>query len=90
MVPILLMVFVQILLEIFQFYTNGCWYFKDWTNYLDAVLYISCIIFITSATRNCACPTKWQWQIGCVAVFLAWIDLLTFLRMGPGGRNFCY
>ena len=82
----MVMIFVQILFEIFQFYTNGWWYLKDWTNYLDILLYISSFFFIFPATNYCACLNKWQWQIGCVAVFLAWIDLLTFLRMGPGGN----
>ena len=81
-----MMIILQILLEIIQFYTYGLWYLKDWNNYLDIVLYISCIIFVSSALNNCACPTKWQWQIGCIAVFLAWIDLLIFLRMAPGGN----
>ena len=87
MIPIMFMVIVQIILEIIQFYSNGFWYFKDWTNYLDVVLYISCILFVASATNDCACPTYRQWQIGCIAVFFAWIDLLIFLRMGPGGDN---
>ena len=80
------MVIVQILLEFFQLFTNGFWYLKDWTNYLDIVLYFCCILFVSSAANNCACPMKWQWQIGCIAVFLAWINLLIFLRMGPGGN----
>ena len=87
MIPIMMIIIAQTSLEIFKVYTNGLWYLKDWTNYLDILLYISSIIFICSATRNCACPTKWQWQISCFAVFLAWIDLLTFLRMGPGGNE---
>ena len=84
----MVMIIVQILFEIFQFYTNGLWYLKDWTNYLDIMLYFSSILFICLATSDSTCPTKRQWprQVGCVAVFLAWIDLLTFLRMGPGGN----
>ena len=87
MILITIMIIVQITFEIFQFYVNGLWYLKDWTNYVDVAVYITCFMFVVSATNDCACPTYWQWQIGCIAVFLAWIDLLIFLRMGPGGKN---
>ena len=80
------MIIVQIVFEMFQFFIHGLWYLKDWTNYVDVVLYLTSSIFIFSAIHDCACPTYWQWQVGCIAVFLAWIDLLIFLRMGPGGN----
>ena len=83
---ILSMIVLQVLFEIFQFFIHGLWYLKDWTNYVDVILYITSASFIVSAANNCACPTKQQWQVGCIAVFLAWIDLLIFLRMGPGGN----
>ena len=90
MIVIMIMIIVQILLEIFQFYTQGLWYLKDWTNYVDTALYITSLFFIVSALLPCACPAHWQWQFGCIAVFLAWIDLLVFLRMGPGGKALFY
>ena len=90
MILILLMIIVQILFELFQFYIHGLWYLKDWTNYVDFVLHITSFIFVFSAICTCACPTYWQWQIGCIAVFLAWIDLLIFLRMDPGGKLYLY
>ena len=30
--------------------------------------------------RRCQCPTMWQWEIGVVAVFLVWFDLIFILR----------
>ena len=86
MTLIMIMMIVQIILEVIQFYIHGLWYLKDWTNYVDVVLYITCPLFISSAINDCSCPTYWKWQIGCIAVFLAWIDLLIFLRMGYGGK----
>ena len=57
-------------------------YFLDWTNYLEIVLYVFSIAFV-AVFSECACPTNGQWQIGTVAVFFAWIDLLLFLYKLP-------
>ena len=32
---------------------------------------------------DCLCPLTWQWQIGVVAVFLGWIDLIVFISKFP-------
>ena len=57
-------------------------YFLDWTNYLEIILYVFSIAFV-AVFSECACPTNGQWQIGTVAVFFAWIDLLLFLYKLP-------
>ena len=57
-------------------------YWLDWTNYLEIILYVFSISFVIVFDR-CFCPTDNQWQIGTVAVFFAWIDLLLFLYKLP-------
>ena len=79
------MVGILVALEIFQFYTLGLVYLRDWTNYLEVILYITSILFVTSAVQRCVCAAYWQWEVGVVAVFLAWIDFLIFIRILPGG-----
>ena len=79
------MVGILVALEILQVYTLGLTYLHDWTNYLEVILYITSILFISSAVHRCICAAYWQWQVGVVAVFLAWIDFLIFIRILPGG-----
>ena len=59
-------------------------YFKDWTNWVEVPLFIASIIFVLAVVVNeCVCPAIWQWQLGTVVIFFAWIDLLTFLYKFP-------
>ena len=57
-------------------------YWLDWTNYLEITLYTFSIAFVV-VFDDCFCPTDSQWQIGTVAVFFAWIDLLLFFYKLP-------
>lgn len=39
------------------------------------------MVFIPAFPRNkCLCPFEWQWQVGIAAVFLAWTDLVLYMR----------
>ncbi len=80
-----------LLFEVFQICMQGWTYLFDFTNIIDWVLYIcSCIFVSTVWLDDCVCSEYWRWQFGSVAVFLAWIDLLVFLRMLPNGMYYCY
>ena len=57
-------------------------YFTDWTNWVEVPLFLLTPIFVV-VTKKCVCPEKWQWQLGTLVVFLAWINLLTFLYKLP-------
>ena len=42
------------------------------------------ISFVFSVRFNdCFCPNTSQWQLGCVAMFLAWIDLILLMSAIP-------
>ena len=73
----------RLVLELFQFFSIKLYYFLDWVNLVELVLFISAINFTFVFFNDCLCPTVWQWQIGCVAVFLAWIDFIIFIRKLP-------
>ncbi len=80
---VLIMGCLQLIFELFQFVAQQKAYLSNYSNYLDIILYISACIFSSSALLDCVCPNSWQWQVGSVAVFLAWINLLIYLRIMP-------
>ena len=75
--------------EVFKMYTQRIKYFRDWTNYIDLILYISSIIFASSLSEECLCVRDYKWQFGTVATFLSWIDFLLFIRILPCGMFKC-
>ena len=52
----------------------------DWT---DVPSYVFIIIFALIFPYDCPCPPAWQWQIGIIGLFLAWITLLKFANKFP-------
>lgn len=58
-------------------------YFKDFTNWMEMTLFVCSIIFVWVFHSDCLCPLDWQWQVGVVAVFLAWIVLIFFISKLP-------
>ena len=49
-------------------------YIFEW---MEIILFICSIVFVWVFHADCLCPLTWQWQIGVVAVFLGWIDLIS-------------
>ena len=74
---------IKIFFELFQLWQMRLSYFLDWVNYLEWVLFVSSIIFAFIFPSPCFCLPNWQWQIGAIAVFLSWIDLIIFFRKFP-------
>ena len=71
-------------LEIIQFIVDRLGYIKDWNNWIEIPLYICSIVFVWVFHSDCLRPLTWQWQIGVVAVFLGWINLVVFISKFPG------
>jgi transient receptor potential cation channel subfamily A protein 1 len=68
--------------KMYKLYIN--WgYWLEWTNYLEIILYAFSVGFVVAVFDDCFCPTDNQWQIGTVAIFFAWINLLLFLYKLP-------
>ena len=55
----------------------------DWMNVFEISLYILSIMFVSVFGTPCMCPQSWQWQIGVVAILLAWINLIRFCAKFP-------
>ena len=45
-------------------------------------MYILSIPFV-NINHECSCLSHLQWQAGIIAVFLAWLDLLTYIELWP-------
>ena len=58
-------------------------YFVSLVNWLEIILYVFSFIFVWVFHDECLCPYRWQWQLGIVAVFFAWINLMIFFSKFP-------
>lgn len=58
-------------------------YFKDLVTALIFPGAVTAILFTSSVLQDCACPEKWQWQLGTFAVFLGWINFCVLFRKLP-------
>ena len=85
-VPYLVLVFALLHLakELYQICLQRAAYFKEWTNILEWVLYASTIFFILpymcSELASLRGDTRVTWQIGAVAVFLGYCNLILFAQ----------
>ena len=71
-------------LEAAQLYHRVQRYLKEIENYVQVVMYISVIVFVFPVGHNsCWCLPAWKWQIGALALFLAWLNLLLLIRYTP-------
>ena len=73
----------RLILEVVQFIIQFPHYLKDWINWMEVTQYVCSIIFVCVFRNCCLCPLTWQWQVGVVAVFLGWIDLIVFISKFP-------
>ena len=55
-------------------------FFTSILNWLEVPLSVCAIIFVSVIGRRCQCPYAWQWEVGVVAVFLVWFDLIFIMR----------
>ena len=74
----------SLVLEGVQLYHRALQYLKEIENYVQVLMYICVIIFTFPLGQNiCWCLPEWKWQIGALAVFLAWLNLLLLIRYIP-------
>ena len=70
----------QLLMEAIQFFQQPQVYFTDLASWIKAPYTICAIMFALAILNDCLCPKSWQWQVGIVAVFLVWADLIFYVR----------
>lgn len=74
---------LKLLFELIQLIKYRLRYFLDWVNYLEIILFLFSILFAFVFLTDCFCPFNWQWELGAIAVFLSWIDLVIIIRKLP-------
>ena len=79
-VPFMVTIFtmLHICKEFVQIYVKRWKYFKDTSNYLDWILYISTILFMAPYAVSPA--PRVFWPFGVVAIFVCYTNMLLFLR----------
>lgn len=82
-IAVILSAVFRLLLEISQVFVLKHRYVLEWSNWIELTLFVFSIIFGCLFWSQCLCPKGWQWQIGTIAVFLAWIDLMLFFDKFP-------
>ncbi|XP_063846089.1 transient receptor potential cation channel subfamily A member 1 homolog isoform X2 [Scylla paramamosain] len=78
---IIVMAAINILREIFQIYQARLNYI-GLENLMEWCCYITAFLLVWDFT-NCSVREKWQWQVGTASIFLAWMNLLLFIRKLP-------
>ena len=71
--------------ELYQIFVQRVAYFKQWTNLLEWVLYVSTILFMlpyafSGYTSILNGDPRITWQMGTVAVFLGYMNLILFVQ----------
>ena len=72
---------VRILMEIYQIIHHLRDYFLHYINYLESILYVATILFVSNFQLHCL--PSWQWQLGALCIFLSWINFILFLSEQP-------
>ena len=75
---------VRAALETFQLINRRLQYLTEPENYIE-ILLIGCTTTFALAghIESCFCLSSLTWQIGALALFLGWIDLVLFLKKLP-------
>lgn len=82
---IIIICIYYLLIELFKLRKRHCKaYLTDAENYFHTITYICVIIFVFPVGHTCWCYPSWKWQIGALAVFLAWIHNFILLKHIPG------
>ena len=82
---VILFSLIRLIMELFQaIQLRLVRYALSWVNWLEVLVFCSSIFFVVTFFSDCLCPTVFQWQVGVVAIFLAWVDLIIFIRKLPG------
>lgn len=82
-VIVILFVVFRLLLEALQLCYDLMDYISNWVNWIEMILYVLSVIFVSTFRSTCLCPQEWQWQVGVIAILLAWIDLIVICAKFP-------
>jgi len=66
--------------ELVQMYQQTRKYLVDFINYVETVLYVAAFTFVLPVFNSTQSDVTLNWEFGCVALFIAWLNLLLFLQ----------
>ena len=58
-------------------------YFADYETIIRVGVFLLTIIFVFGFWNDCWCAPPWQWQIGALAIFLAYINFILIFKRVP-------
>lgn len=74
---------VYFFLEVQQMCQRPTRYFSEVENYIQLPTFPLCMIFVFPAGHECWYLSAVRWQLGAIAVFLAWFNLVFLLKYIP-------
>ena len=80
---IIILSLVYLFLEIYQMILRGDEYLKELENYFQLALFSLCLLFVFPVNNTCWCLSSWRWQIGAIATFLSWMNLIFLFQYMP-------
>ena len=80
---VMLISFMRMMIGFFYIYSERFYHFTKWVTWLEVLLFPCSTVFVAMPNWICPCVFAWQWQVGVVAVFLAWADLTAFTAKLP-------
>ncbi|XP_041352044.1 transient receptor potential cation channel subfamily A member 1 homolog [Gigantopelta aegis] len=75
----------NLLKELLQIYQAKLGYL-GWTNLIEWIMFVTSLLLVidfNECMRISGYRYPWQWQVGAVAIFLAWMDLVLFIQKFP-------
>ncbi|KAL4233751.1 hypothetical protein ACF0H5_008431 [Mactra antiquata] len=70
------------LIQIYQAKLN----YLSWENLIEWTVYVTSLLFVIdfeACQSSTGYRTRWQWNVGTVAIFLSWINLVLFAQKFP-------
>ena len=80
---LILISLVYLVIECTQVIRRKWNYFLSYENYFQISLFVLTIMFVSGFSHDCWCFPGWQWQIGALAVFLGWFNIVILLNEMP-------
>ncbi|KAK7502989.1 hypothetical protein BaRGS_00005615 [Batillaria attramentaria] len=75
----------NLLKELLQIYQAKLAYL-GWTNLIEWTTYVTALLLVISfneCQRETGLRYNWQWQLGAISIFLAWLNLVLFIQKFP-------
>ncbi|XP_048240280.1 transient receptor potential cation channel subfamily A member 1 homolog [Haliotis rufescens] len=82
---IMVLAVLHLLKELLQIYQAKLSYFS-WTNLIEWITYVSALLLVidfNDCQKETGFRLDWQWSLGAVSVFLAWMVLALFMQKYP-------